>query len=47
MNNYKSLKKQLKFCIKTMNDSSSLFVVDSNKDFTRKDTFNKTGYRHY
>ena len=36
MNNYKSLKKQLKFCIKTMNDSSSLFVVDSNKDFTRK-----------
>lgn len=24
------------FCIKTMNDSSSLFVVDSNKDFTRK-----------
>lgn len=47
MNNYKSLKKQLKFCIKTMNDSSSLFVVDSNKDFTRKDTFNKTGYRHH
>ena len=36
MNNYKSLKRQLKFCIKTMNDSSSLFVVDSNKDFTRK-----------
>ena len=36
MSNYKSLKKQLKFCIKTMNDSSSLFVVDSNKDFTRK-----------
>ena len=36
MNNYKSLKKQLKFCIKTMNDSPSLFVVDSNKDFTRK-----------
>ena len=36
MNNYKSLKKQLKFCIKTMNDSSSLFVVDSNKNFTRK-----------
>ena len=36
MNNYKSLKKQLKFCIKTMNDSSSLFVVDSNKDFIRK-----------
>lgn len=36
MNNYKSLKKQLKFCIKTMNDFSSLFVVDSNKDFTRK-----------
>ena len=36
MNNYKSLKKQLKFCIKTMNASSSLFVVDSNKDFTRK-----------
>ena len=35
MNNYKSLKRQLKFCIKTMNDSSSLFVVDSNKDFTR------------
>ena len=35
MNNYKSLKKQLKFCIKTMNDSS-LFVVDSDKDFTRK-----------
>ena len=33
MNNYKSLKKQLKFCIKTMNDSPSLFVVDSNKDF--------------
>ena len=45
MNNYKSLKKQLKFCIKTMNDSSSLFVVDSNKDFTRKDTFNKLGYK--
>ena len=36
MNNYKSLKNQLKFCIKTMNDSSSLFVVDSNKNFTRK-----------
>ena len=34
MNNYKSLKKQLEFCIKIMNDSSSLFVVDSNKNFT-------------
>lgn len=30
MNNYKSLKKQLKFCIKTMNDYSFLFIVDSN-----------------
>ena len=36
MNNYKSLKKQLKFCIKTMNDSSSLFVINPEKDFTRK-----------
>ena len=36
MNIYKSIKKQLKFCIKAMDTSSSLFVVNPEKDFTRK-----------
>ena len=36
MNIFKSIKKQLKFCIKTMATSSSLFVVNPEKDFTRK-----------
>ena len=36
MNIFKSIKKQLKFCIKAMDSSSSLFVVNPEKDFTRK-----------
>lgn len=36
MNIFKSIKKQLKFCIKAMDSSSSLFVVNPKKDFTRK-----------
>lgn len=36
MNIFKSIKKQLKFCIKAMDTSSSLFVVNPEKDFTRK-----------
>ena len=36
MNTFKSVKKQLKFCIKSMEDSSSLFVVHPQKDFSRK-----------
>lgn len=36
MNNFKSLKKHLNSCIKTMDRSRSLFVVDSMKHFTRK-----------
>ncbi len=36
MNNFKSLKKHLNSCIKTMDRSRSLFVVDPMKHFTRK-----------
>ena len=36
MNIFNSIKKQLKFCIKAMDTSSSLFVVNPEKDFTRK-----------
>lgn len=36
MNNFKSLKKHLNSCIKTMDRSRSLFVVDPKKHFTRK-----------
>lgn len=36
MNTFKSVKKQLKFCIRSMEDSSSLFVVHPQKDFSRK-----------
>ena len=36
MNKFKSIKKQLYFCIQSMEASSSLFVVDSERDFTRR-----------
>lgn len=36
MNKFKSIKKQLKFCIQSMEASSSLFVVDPERDFTRR-----------
>lgn len=36
MNTFKSVNKQLKFCIRSMEDSSSLFVVHPQKDFSRK-----------
>ena len=47
MNKFKHMKKILKQCIYQLDASSSLFVVNPEKDFTRKDTFNKTGYRHH
>ena len=36
MNKFKSIKKQLKLCIRSMETSSSLFVVDPKRDFTRR-----------
>lgn len=36
MNKFKSIKKQLKFCIQSMEASSSLFIVDPERDFTRR-----------
>ena len=36
MNKFKSIKKQLKFCIQSMETSSSLFVVNPERDFTRR-----------
>lgn len=36
MNKFKSIKKQLKFCIQSMEASSSLFVVNPERDFTRR-----------
>ena len=44
MNKFKSIKKQLYFCIQSMEASSSLFVVDSERDFTgrRKHLFGNT-----
>lgn len=36
MNKFNSIKKQLYFCIQSMEASSSLFVVDSERDFTRR-----------
>lgn len=36
MNKFKSIKKQLYFCIQSMEASSSQFVVDSERDFTRR-----------
>ena len=45
MNKFKHMKKILKQCIHQLDESSSLFVVNPEKDFNRKDTFNKLGYK--
>lgn len=37
MNIFKSIKKQLKFCIKAMDTSSSLFVVNPEKTLLEKE----------
>ena len=47
MNKFKHMKKILKQCIYQLDESFSLFVVNPEKDFTRKDIFNKRGYRHH
>lgn len=37
MNKFKSIKKQLYFCIQSMEASSSLFVVDSERDLPEEE----------
>lgn len=36
MNKFKHMKKSLKQCIHQLDESSSLFVINPDKDFTRK-----------